>query len=158
MQDMSSAHLSASAADGLGGPASVSDAPITFCVDGTVDDDELSRLHREAFRAGAEGFAPWSRRLQRHSICWVTALAGTRLVGFVNVIGDGGVHAILLDTVVDPRYQRCGIGRGLVSRAVEEARTLGCRWMHADYDRRAADFYERVCGFSSSQAGLIRLV
>ncbi|MGB7449046.1 MAG: GNAT family N-acetyltransferase [Ornithinimicrobium sp.] len=132
-------------------------ADIAFAVDAALDDEEVTRLHREAFRASAEGFVPWSRRLCRHSICWVTAHADQRLIGFVNVIGDGGVHAVLLDTVVDPAYQRHGVGQRLVKRAVEEARTLGCRWVHADYDRRAADFYERVCGFTPSHAGVMRL-
>jgi GNAT superfamily N-acetyltransferase len=157
MLGMASAHRSISAADEFDDHHSTPREDFAFVVDGAVDDDELSRLHREAFRACTEGFVPWSRRLGRHSICWVTAHAGERLVGFVNVIGDGGVHAVLLDTVVDPAYQRRGIGRGLVTRAVNEARTLGCRFVHANYDGRAVDFYERVCGFSDGHAGSIRL-
>ncbi len=129
----------------------------TFRIDGPVDDEELTALHQQAFRASGSGFVPWSRRLQRHSICWVTAHEGERLVGFVNVIGDGGAHAVLLDTVVAPAYQRRGIGRGLVVRAIDEARTLGCHWLHVDYDHRVADFYERVCGFGAVGAGVVRL-
>ncbi len=128
-----------------------------FRIDGPVDDDELTALHLLAFPASSAGFVPWSRRLQRHSICWITAHQGDRLVGFVNVIGDGGAHAVLLDTVVAPAHQRRGIGRGLVTRAIEEARTLGCHWLHVDYEPRIADFYERVCGFDASAAGRIRL-
>lgn len=133
------------------------DAELTFRIDGPVDDEELTTLHRQAFKAGNEAFIPWSRRLQRHSICWVTAHAGQQLIGFINVIGDGGAHAVLLDTVVAPTYQRRGIGQGLVARAVEEARTLGCHWLHVDYDYRVADFYERICGFDSIGAGVVRL-
>ncbi|MGB3764697.1 MAG: GNAT family N-acetyltransferase [Ornithinimicrobium sp.] len=132
-------------------------AETIFRVDGPVDDDELTQLHRLAFRASGSGFVPWSRRLQRHSICWITAHRDDRLIGFVNVIGDGGAHAVLLDTVVAPTHQRLGVGRGLVMRAVEEARTLGCHYMHVDYEPRIADFYERVCGFDAGAAGLIRL-
>jgi len=137
--------------------ARYADADATFRIDGAVDDEELTTLHQLAFRASGSGFVPWSRRLQRHSICWVTAHQGERLVGFINVIGDGGAHAVLLDTVVAPAYQRRGIGRGLVHRAIDEARTLGCHWLHVDYDHRAADFYERVCGFDPMGAGVIRL-
>lgn len=129
----------------------------TYRVDGPVDDEELTVLHEQAFRAAAHGFIPWSKRLQRRSICWVTAHQDHRLVGFVNVIGDGGAHAVLLDTVVAPDVQRQGIGAGLVGRAVQEARNLGCAWLHVDYEPAAADFYERVCGFSPTAAGLIRL-
>ncbi|MGB3827626.1 MAG: GNAT family N-acetyltransferase [Ornithinimicrobium sp.] len=133
-------------------------AETIFRVDGPLDDDELTTLHQQAFRASGDGFIPWSRRLQRHSICWITAHQGARLVGFVNVIGDGGAHAVLLDTVVAPAHQRQGIGRELVTRAVEEARTLGCHWLHVDYEQGAADFYERVCNFDPTGAGTIRLV
>lgn len=141
---------------GLGAPRRA-DSDAIFRIDGPVDDDELTTLHRQAFRASGSAFVPWSRRLQRHSICWVTAHDGERLVGFVNVIGDGGAHAVLLDTVVAPAHQRRGVGRGLVTRAIDEARTLGCHWLHVDYEERVADFYERVCGFEASRAGLIRL-
>jgi GNAT superfamily N-acetyltransferase len=72
------------------------------------------------------------------------------------VCWDGGVHAILLDTVVDPNAQRRGIGSALVRRAVEEARAAGCEWLHVDYEPHLASFYEG-CGFQSTQAGLIRL-
>ncbi len=133
------------------------DSNATFRIDGPVDDEELTTLHQDAFRASGSGFVPWSRRLQRHSICWVTAHEDDRLIGFINVIGDGGAHAVLLDTVVAPASQRRGIGRGLVARAIDEARTLGCHWLHVDYDHRAADFYERVCGFDPMGAGVVRL-
>jgi GNAT superfamily N-acetyltransferase len=129
----------------------------TYRIDGPVDDEELTTLHERAFMISGHGFVPWSKRLQRHSICWVTAHRGPELVGFVNVIGDGGVHAVLLDTVVLPTLQRQGIGTGLVSRAVAEARSLGCLFLHVDYEPEAADFYERVCGFRPTAAGFIRL-
>lgn len=131
--------------------------PTTYRVDGPIDDEELTTLHERAFRASGNGFVPWSKRLQRHSICWVTAHQGARLVGFVNLIGDGGAHAVLLDTVVAPDVQRQGIGRDLVTRAITEARSLGCIWLHVDYEPQVADFYERVCGFGPTAAGLIRL-
>lgn len=150
---MSQNELHASGPDG----SRYADCDATFRIDGPVDDQELTTLHQQAFRASGGGFVPWSRRLQRHSICWVTAHEGDRLVGFINVIGDGGAHAVLLDTVVAPSSQRCGIGRGLVARAIDEARTLGCHWLHVDYDHRAADFYERVCGFDPIGAGVVRL-
>ncbi len=147
-------YVEPSSAD-LRGRGPVLEAEVIFRVDGSVRDEEMTALHLEAFGMRGPGFVPWSRRLQRHSICWVIAHDGDRLVGFVNVIGDGGAHAVLLDTMVAPDCQGRGIGRGLVRRAVAEARTLG--WLHVDYEQPAADFYERVCGFNSTAAGTIRL-
>ncbi|GAB2485193.1 GNAT family N-acetyltransferase [Luteococcus sediminum] len=99
----------------------------------------------------------WSHNLQRHSLCWVTAYEGERLVGFVNVLGDGGAHAILMDTCVAPDKQGCGIGGSLVAHATQEARTRGCEWLHADYEAHLVDFYEGRCGLRSTAAGLLRL-
>ena len=66
--------------------------------------------------------------------------------GSCNVIGDGGAHAILLDTCVAPDVQGRGTGRALVAAAAAEARRAGCQWLHADYEPHLVDFYERACG------------
>lgn len=102
-----------------------------------------------------EGGGPRGSELE-HSLCWVSAHAGERLVGFVNVAWDGGAHAFLLDTAVHPEFRRRGIGTSLVRCAADEARELGARWLHVDYEARYAEFYRR-CGFESTLAGLIRL-
>ncbi|HWO09345.1 MAG TPA: GNAT family N-acetyltransferase [Polyangiaceae bacterium] len=90
------------------------------------------------------------------SLCWVSAHVGERLVGFVNVAWDGGVHAFLLDTIVHPDCRRRGIGTALVRCATDEARALGAEWLHVDYDARHAAFYGRA-GFRPTAAGLIDL-
>ena len=90
------------------------------------------------------------------SLTYVAAYDGERLVGFVNVAWDGGVHAFLLDTTVHPVFQRRGIGRELVARAAQETRALGCSWLHVDFEPNLEGFY-RSCGFRATQAGLIDL-
>ena len=40
--------------------------------------------------------------IHARSLTWVSARRGGRLVGYVNVATDGGVHAFLLDTTVHP--------------------------------------------------------
>jgi len=126
---------------------------------GPVDDAALSALHARAFGSPVGVVTPWSARLERHSLTWVTATdAAGDLVGFVNVIGDGGAHAVLLDTVVEPGRQGQGIGRALVAEAVEAARDLGCEWLHVDFEADRAGFYLEGCGFRTTAAGLMRLV
>jgi GNAT superfamily N-acetyltransferase len=121
-----------------------------------VDDGELSALHARSFDADAV-VVPWSARLERHSLLWVSAEDAGRLVGFANVIGDGGRHAVLLDVVVDPAHQRQGIGTRMVESAASTAREAGCEWLHVDYEAGLADFYLRACGFDRTAAGLRRL-
>jgi GNAT superfamily N-acetyltransferase len=84
------------------------------------------------------------------------AYDGERLVGFVNVAWDGGIHAFILDTSVHPDYRRQGIGADLVHAAAEAARERGAVWLHVDYEPQYASFYER-CGFRHTAAGIMRL-
>jgi hypothetical protein len=55
-----------------------------------------------AFGAEMTGVTPWAQRLDRHALTWVGAFDDGRLIGFVQVCWDGGAHAFLLDTAVDP--------------------------------------------------------
>ena len=65
----------------------------------------------------AEGFAhpvldiDWRSQVERHSLGWVCAFDADRLVGFVNVAWDGGVHAFVIDTLVAGDRRHDGIGR-----------------------------------------------
>lgn len=122
-----------------------------------VDDDALSALHGRAFGSSDVAVHHWRERLERHSLTWVGAFDGTTLVGFVQVCWDGGSHAFVLDTAVDPDYQRRGIGRQLVRAAAREAVAAGCEWLHADYEPHLESFYIDSCAFRPTAAGLLHL-
>ncbi|MBU2665113.1 GNAT family N-acetyltransferase [Actinoplanes bogorensis] len=122
-----------------------------------VDDAELSRLHARAFGGDPRLVTPWADRLARHALTWVGAFAGPRLAGFVQVAWDGGAHAFLLDTAVDPDRQGEGIGVNLVRAATAEARAAGCEWLHVDFEPHLEHFYVDRCGFRPTRAGLIPL-
>ncbi|WP_437310354.1 GNAT family N-acetyltransferase [Sorangium sp. So ce388] len=95
-------------------------------------------------------------RQHAHSLAFVCAFTGERLIGYVNLAWDGGIHAFLLDTTVHPAHRRRGVGRGLVSRAAGVARERGMRWLHVDFEPHLAGFY-RGCGFAPTEAGLMKL-
>ncbi len=90
------------------------------------------------------------------AFCYIAAFDGSKLVGFVKLVGDAGVHAFLLDPSVDAAYKRRGIGRELVARAVQFARDHGCEWVHVDFEDHLEPFYA-ACGFRPTKAGLIQL-
>lgn len=90
-----------------------------------------------------------------HSLLYVTAYHGERLVGFVNIAWDGGEHAFLLDTRVHPDYRRRGIGTEVCKMAVEETRKRGLKWVHVDFEPHLRGFYDG-CGFRATEAGLVR--
>lgn len=121
-----------------------------------VDDTELSTLHALAFESTVE-VQPWAARLERHALTWVGAFSNDQLIGFVQVCWDGGAHAFVLDTAVHPEYGRQGIGKQLVLAAAAEAKAAGCEWLHVDYEPHLTDFYVKACGFSPTEAALLKL-
>lgn len=130
---------------------------LSYLVRGPVDDAELSALHHRAFAGDEpEETTPWAARLAAHSVAWICAYDDGILVGFVHACGDGGRHAFLLDTVVEPSLQGRGVGRELVRRLIAAVREAGCEWLHVDYEPHLDGFY-RGCGFSPTSAGLVRL-
>ena len=118
---------------------------------------EINDLHAEAFATRVFDEAKWNWRelVDNHSLGWVVARDGGRLVGFVNVISDGLVHAWIQDTMVDPSDHHHGIGRQLIAEAVTAARATGCEWLHVDLDDDLRTFYFDACGFTPTNAGLI---
>ena len=131
--------------------------PIEYRWRGDVDDDEVEALHAEGFGHAPLPAAPWKATLERHSLGWVCARDEDGLVGFVNVAWDGAAHAFVLDTLVAERARRRGVGTRLVELAVEEAREAGCEWLHVDFEPDLRRFYFDACGFSPTDAGLIKL-
>ena len=125
-----------------------------------VTSAEVNALHAEAFgtRVFSDQEWDWRTLLERHSLGWVTARdhAGT-LVGFVNVLWDGGVHAWLQDTMVAASARRRGVATRVVGVARDRARAAGCEYLHVDFDDDLRDFYYGACGFTPTNAGLLRL-
>ncbi|MBW9116629.1 GNAT family N-acetyltransferase [Rhizobium cauense] len=126
---------------------------VAIRIDPFTSNDELNELWAEAW--GASNKRDFSGVLAR-SLAHLGAYDGKSLVGFVNVAGDGGVHAFILDTCVHPRIRRRGIATRLVKEAVNVARDRGAEWLHVDFEAPLTSFY-RNCGFTPTEAGLIQL-
>jgi GNAT superfamily N-acetyltransferase len=126
---------------------------------GAFENVELNRLHAEAFGTPEFSSDEWDWRAQvaGHSLGWVVARDGGALVGFVNVVWDGLVHAWIQDTMVAASARRRGIGRQLVACATDGASASGCEWLHVDFDDDLADFYFAACGFRPTMAGRMQL-
>ncbi len=123
----------------------------------TFTNADLNALYAEGF-AHAVLDIDWRGQVESHSLGWVCATVdGRRLVGFVKVAWDGGVHAFVLDTLVERGARRSGIGRGLLAVAERESRVAGCEWLHVDFEEELRDFYLDACGFTPTPAGLIAL-
>lgn len=134
-------------------------AGVTYEWRGAFTNAEVNALHAEAFETRRYDESEWNWRDQvdRHSLGWVVARDGTDLVGFVNVVWDGVVHAWLQDTMVARSVRHRGVGMQLVALARDEARRAGCEWLHVDFDDDLRPFYFAACGFTPTTAGLIAL-
>src|ERR1700738_2961736 len=129
----------------------------TYLWRGDFNNIEVNALHAEAFdtRVFDEAEWNWKDLVGKHSLGWVVARDGDRLVGFVNVVWDGLVHAWLQDTIGATDAGRQGIGTQLVAVAREGARDAGCESLHVDFDDDLKSFYFDSCGFTPTNAGLI---
>jgi GNAT superfamily N-acetyltransferase len=128
--------------------------PIDYLRNAPITNQALNELRAAAW--DEVGDQDWNETVFKHSLGWVGAFDGERLVGFVNVAWDGGAHAFLLDTTVHPDYQHRGIGLKLVEEAADLARERDCEWLHVDFDPELEPFYRRA-GFQPAPAGLIYL-
>jgi GNAT superfamily N-acetyltransferase len=131
---------------------------ISYAWRGDFNNAELNELHAEAFETRVYDEAEWNWTEQvQHSLGWVVARDDAGLVGFVNVVWDGLVHAWIQDTMVAGSARHRGVGTELVAVAVTESRSAGCEWLHVDFDDHLRPFYFDACGFTPTNAGLIEL-
>ena len=126
---------------------------MTYMVSPVVTSVALNALFAGSW--GGDSVTDFAPILSR-SLVYVCAYDGDRLVGFVNVAWDGGIHGFLLDTTVHPDAGRQGVGSELVRRAADVARERGIVWLHVDFEPHLLEFY-RGCGFGDTLAGLMRL-
>lgn len=126
---------------------------------GAFSNQEVNGLHAEAFntRVFDESEWNWVELVDRHSLGWVVARQDAELVGFVNVVWDGLVHAWLQDTMVAAKARGQGIGTELVKYARDGARGAGCEYLHVDFEDHLRPFYLDACGFTPTNAGLLSL-
>ena len=127
---------------------------IEYHINPNLSNEVLNRLFSAAWMSHSP--SDFSSVLS-HSLGYLGAFtADGMLIGFVNLAWDGGIHAFLLNPTVDPTWQRRGIGKELVMRAIQEAKRRGCMWLHVDFEAHLEPFYAR-CGFQPTRAALVHL-
>lgn len=130
--------------------------PVQYEWRGSFHNREVNALHAEAFEHRLVD-VDWDDQLGRLSLGWVTARDDHGLVGFVNIIWDGLVHAFVQDTIVAVRARRQGVGVRLIEVARESSAAAGCEWLHVDFEAHLTSFYFDACGFVPTNAGLMKL-
>lgn len=132
---------------------------VTYAWRGPFTNTEVNALHAAAFETRTFGDDEWDwvSLVARHSLGWVVARDSDLLIGFVNVVWDGLVHAWLQDTMVAATSGRRGVGTRLVAVARDAARDAGREWLHVDFGEHLTPFYVESCGFRPTPAGVMRL-
>ena len=64
-----------------------------------------------------------------------------RLIGSGRVISDGLLHALIVDLIVAPEYQGCGIGRIILNELVTKCKSAGISDIQLFCAKGKEDFY-----------------
>jgi len=73
----------------------------------------------------------------------ISAYESGRLVGFGRIICDGTVHALILDMIVHPSYERRGIGTLILDRLKKKCREHNIRDIQLFCAKNKAAFYTK---------------
>ena len=79
-----------------------------------------------------------------------------KLVAWCAVLSDRVRHAVLLDVIIHPSYQRKGVGKALVATAVEHIKAHMITIIHVDFEPETTAFYT-ACGFQVGLGGIIEI-
>lgn len=88
------------------------------------------------------------RKAFAQSLCAFGAYAQGRLVGLIRVVGDGQTIVFIQDILVEPPFQRRGIGRRLIAEVFKRYRHVRQIHLMTDDLPQTVGFYKAV-GFSA---------
>ena len=75
------------------------------------------------------------------------------LIAWCAILSDGVRHAVLLDVIVHPSYQRKGVGKALIATAIKHIQAYGITIIHVDFELETTAFY-KACGFRVGLGGI----
>ena len=67
-----------------------------------------------------------------------------KLVGLIRAVGDGLTIVYIQDLLVDPAYQRMGIGKALMGRMLEEYKNVYQKVLTTDNTEKTLAFYHHM--------------
>lgn len=100
----------------------------------------------------------WNERLQlnpdqleraiSNSYFVVSVYENKQLIGFGRVVSDGVAYATLYDVMVDPKWQKQGIGSQIIRRLVEKCQLHDIRRIYLFAAKDAENYFQRF-GFAA---------
>ena len=92
--------------------------------------------------------------LKRHFAYYTIRDEDGLLIAYTSVLSDGIADALLLDLVVHPDHQGKGLGKAIVSRAIQDIKDAGIHCFQVTFEERLEPFYAK-CGFHILKGGVI---
>ena len=120
--------------------------------DGPVEPDEIEDLRASVGWERTDG--TYTEVLRHHFTHYTVRNDNGDLIGYLSVLSDGIADAFLLDLMVHPQHQKCGLGTHLVMRAVADMQAAGIQCVQVTFDENLAPFYAQ-CGFHIFGGGII---
>lgn len=93
----------------------IGDEDITYCVDRWILAEDIKKLFRSVGWLSA-GYADRLSEAFKKAGTVLTAWQNERLIGLIEVLDDGGVNAYIHYLLVDPEFQKQGIGTSMINR------------------------------------------
>ncbi len=121
-----------------------------------VQDPELDALSVAALRTKVGWDARKDKLEKIIGSTYMTAACfdGNSLVGIIDVISDGVDDAFIRNLVVDPEYQRKGVGQKLLALVIDRLKTDQIKTVNVLFEAELTDLY-RKAGFRIVKGGII---
>lgn len=121
-------------------------------IEAIVEPKEIEDLRESVEWDRSEG--TYQEILNQHYTYYIVRNEDDQLIGYMSVLSDGISDAFLLYLVVHPQYQRKGIGKRIVKKAITDIKAAGIRCIQVTFNNDLESFYEK-CGFQIFTGGII---
>lgn len=112
--------------------------------------DQLMAVHNKTDMGRAQEFKKMVNDAFSASFAVATAWKDDRLIACGRVISDGQMYSGIFDVVVDPEFQKQGVGRAIMNRLISKVRGT-CIHLTSTFGNEA--FYHRL-GFKRHKTAM----
>lgn len=117
---------------------------IEYLYDAVPKHEMVEKLYNENEWVAYTKDMPKLMEAIKNSLAVITAWDGDDLVGLLRAVGDGKTILYVQDILVQPSYQRQGIGKKLISMIFEHYKDVRQKVLLTDDTEKTRKFYESV--------------